>query len=445
MPYNLLAFDFDGTLFDTQPLLNKAYQLAYFDLGYEIPNNLLEQTRGLNVKDFKSVLNIDIDVDELHKLKDKYYSQFILSAKPNTHLLKLLKGNPFAIVTGARMCGVKPLLDKYSIKPDFLITQEDVIAPKPNPQPYKLLIEQSHIPPQEVLAFEDSRAGFVSARSAGLDCFLIKSFDNPIKCGGSGDKVLLDFVSKELVVRKIAFNERANLLKKQCAWLQRHNEVDILDMSETTEYFSYAMPYIFATSLDKYQNKLGVLPAVIEKLYSISINDYSENNLNVGERLFNENIKLGCSIAKKDFPIQIYEIPDFVNYFRVTDFHGDPTFENTLIKRDGSVVLIDPSPENNPVNGIVHDFSKIAQSLCGYEAIRDKVDFDYCYEKRLFNELAQKYLTLNEYKSLKFYTGCLFLRRLKHQIKQEPALVEPYFNIAQELFNQFKAEDYEWK
>ena len=73
------------------------------------------------------------------------------------------------------------------------------------------------------------------------------------------------------------------------------------------------------------------------------------------------------------------------------------------------------------------------------------MDFDYCYEKRLFNELAQKYLTLNEYKSLKFYTGCLFLRRLKHQIKQEPALVEPYFNIAQELFNQFKAEDYEWK
>ena len=114
------------------------------------------------------------------------------------------------------------------------------------------------------------------------------------------------------------------------------------------------------------------------------------------------------------------------------------------MKRDGSLLFIDPVPDGNAVRGLVHDYSKIAQSLTGYEAIRDKKEFDYTIERRIFDETARSYLQGNEYCSLKFHTACLLFRRLKHQIEQDPSLVEVYGNIAWQLLSEFAQSKYNW-
>lgn len=51
--------------------------------------------------------------------------------------------------------------------------------------------------------------------------------------------------------------------------------------------------------------------------------------------------------------------------------HGDPTFENVMARRDGSVVLIDPIPATSAVPNLrCVDLGKVLQSIGGWEQLR---------------------------------------------------------------------------
>lgn len=56
----------------------------------------------------------------------------------------------------------------------FIISLEDVKNRKPSPEPYAKAISQSIFPIDKTIAIEDSRAGLISARTAGLECIFIK-------------------------------------------------------------------------------------------------------------------------------------------------------------------------------------------------------------------------------------------------------------------------------
>ena len=449
--YELLAFDFDGTLFDTEETLFKAYQLAYFDLGSEITYEMFKKVKGFNVRDFNEIMGVKADVEKLRALKSKYYVQFSTLAKPNYYLINLLKSHRSAIVTSSKLIDIQPLLDKYDIKPDFLISQDDVSKHKPDPECYNLLLEKSGISCEKILAFEDSRPGFVSARAAGIDCVEIDSFqENCIKdmSGGSSSKTFLTLEDNSLLVKKVATGKDKEDLKLQWQWIEEHpskNFVSSVNHEENEESFSYCMEYYFAPNFHRYINKIHVLPKIAELLVQLSkSSDSSINKEDIREKMFNSYIKQAAELTNKEILIDLDEIPEFVNNFRITAHHGDSTFENILINRDGSIMFIDPVPYRNVVHGIAHDFSKLGQSLCGYENIRDGIETKYLIEKNIFNNLAKEHLTEDEYKALKFYTGCLYLRRMKYQVVQNYDLVEPYYGIARKLFEEFKNGEYNW-
>lgn len=449
--YELLAFDFDGTLFDTEETLFKAYQLAYFDLGFEITYEMFKKVKGFSVCDFNEIMGVKADIEKLKKLKSRYYAQFSTLAKPNKYLINLLKNYNSAIVTSAKLTDIQPLLKKYDLNPNYLVSQEDVRKYKPAPDCYNILLEQSGFSCEKVLAFEDSRPGFVSARTAGIDCVEIDSFqENCIKdmSGGSSSKTFLVLEKGNLLVKKFATGKDKEDLKLQWQWIEEHpgkNFVSSVKHEETKDSFSYYMEYYFAPNLHKYINKIHILPKVAELLSQLSKGATSSmNKEDIRKEMFNNYIEQASLLTNKEILIHLNEIPEFVNNFRITSHHGDSTFENILINRDESIMFIDPVPYRNIIHGIVHDFSKLGQSLCGYENIRDGIETKYLIEKNIFNELSKKYLTEDEYKSLKFYTACLYLRRMKYQVIQNYDLVEPYYNIAKKLFEEFKCENYEW-
>jgi putative hydrolase of the HAD superfamily len=51
---------------------------------------------------------------------------------------------------------------------DFVACREDVAAPKPAPDLYRLVLSTFGLPGREAIAFEDSHTGIVSAKGAGL-------------------------------------------------------------------------------------------------------------------------------------------------------------------------------------------------------------------------------------------------------------------------------------
>jgi HAD superfamily hydrolase (TIGR01509 family) len=56
---------------------------------------------------------------------------------------------------------------------DFILTGDDYTSFKPNPDPYLMAVEKSGFKKEECLAIEDSERGLISAKSAGINCFVI--------------------------------------------------------------------------------------------------------------------------------------------------------------------------------------------------------------------------------------------------------------------------------
>lgn len=461
--YKALMFDFDGTLFDTKKLNFKAYQLAYFDLGVTITEEMFDKTDGLSVYEFNQAMGVDCDVEKLRELKKNYYADMVKYATPNRYLIKLIKKTncKTALVTSARLVNIDYLLKAYELKFDVMITQEDVAKHKPEPDSYNLAIERLGLSPEECLAFEDSRPGFVAARKAGADCVMVGKFEDDcirnMSGGSDATTKLIITDDNQLVVRKEAKGKGAGRLYNQLQKLlsEKFNPdyIHVVGYDCDEEYTQYDMPYRPAPSAYEYLNKIKLIPELLGILsYNFGEHIILDNTEDIRKFCWETYIKPGMEIYKKVtgkelnpiYTDPIY-IPQFVNDFRKGKYHGDSTLENVLVQRNGELLLIDPVPDGNAVNGLVHDFSKVAQSLTGYEAIRDGKKFDYTIERDIFNTEAKKYLTPEEFRSLKFHTACLLFRRLKHQIEQNPSLVEVYGDIAWKLLDEFAKEDYNWR
>lgn len=475
--YKALLFDFDGTLFDTADANFQAYHQAYADLGIEITREMFKRTKGLSVYQFNEAMGVACDVEMLRTLKQKYYSAVVFNSLPNQYLLGVLKSTKLltALVTTARRENIQPLMKRYDIDFNVHVTQDSVENHKPNPECYHQAIRRLGVNPSDCLAFEDSDAGVKAAESAGVDCIRIDGFHKDcIKKlgGGSGCETKVVLEENSLVVYKMAKKiEQMERLTAQYRFLEKEYENDLFVKAEIAEKIvekngilieCYRMPYIFGENLYQSSNRLLNFYRLMGEVlnYSGILKNYSGRfNSNSEEKYFDGDkrqvlktmyLDSGARIYKKivgdelKIPFQKAEdIPEFVNYFRFTPYHGDTTFENTIVN-NGKITLIDPVPDRNPIEGVVHDFSKIGQSLMGYEAIRDGESFDYATERAIFDSIAYEFLTIPEYFSLKFHTACLFLRRLKHQQYDDPKLVKPYGKIAECLLQEFADEYYDW-
>lgn len=467
--YKALLFDFDGTLYDTKKLNFKAYQLAYFDLGVTITEEMFAKTDGLSVYDFNRAMGVDCDLEKLKELKAGYYKDFLKYARPNKYLIRLIENTKLktALVTTARRTNIDSLLrvDGLNHKFSTMVFQDDVEKHKPAPDAYLKAIEMLGVKPEECLVFEDSRPGFVAAREAGCDCVMVGKFEEDCVrnlSGGSDATTKLLIEGDRLVVKKEALGKKNverlyNQYKKLAEEANNSHYIKVIGnpgkISE--EYFGYCMPYEPAPSLYEYLNKVKKIPELVSMLYNDSglRNDRSPyNQEDIREFCYYNYILPGMEIYEEVTGVRQNKvftdwqfIPKTVNKYRRSPYHGDATFENVLVERNGSLLLIDPVPDGNAVQGLVHDYSKMAQSLMGYEAIRDGKDFDYEIELDVFDRCMVNYLDAVEYSSLKFHTACLFYRRLKHQVQQNPDLVKPYGDIAHRLLSEFASGDYSWR
>jgi HAD superfamily hydrolase (TIGR01509 family) len=59
---------------------------------------------------------------------------------------------------------------------DVIVTSDDVERSKPAPDIYLLVCERLGVPPEHVLALEDSSAGVASAKAAGLACIAVPQY-----------------------------------------------------------------------------------------------------------------------------------------------------------------------------------------------------------------------------------------------------------------------------
>jgi HAD superfamily hydrolase (TIGR01509 family) len=168
-----IFWDNDGVLMETEHLYYQANAEALARAGVELT---LETFRELSLRRGESVLRLAAtDGPELRKWRDaRYYHLLGTEAQviPGVvETLDLLHGRvPMAIVTSCRrdhflqMHRASGLLGYF----DFVLTREDYINSKPDPEPYLAASARAGLDPSACLAVEDSERGVTAALRAGL-------------------------------------------------------------------------------------------------------------------------------------------------------------------------------------------------------------------------------------------------------------------------------------
>jgi beta-phosphoglucomutase len=180
-----VIFDFDGVIADTMNDNFKAWQYAFLKYNIQIEKKAYFLLEGMGPT---SIANYFLDknsVDntlstEIILQKEQYYKKHnkfkvypeIYTIFDHLEKNKILIG----IVTGAsreRIIGTleKFLLDKTSI----LITSNDVVKTKPDPEPYQKAIDILNLSSNECLVIENAILGIKSAKAAGCMCFAIET------------------------------------------------------------------------------------------------------------------------------------------------------------------------------------------------------------------------------------------------------------------------------
>ncbi len=137
-----------------------------------------------------------------HTLK---YSTPIRGALPFIKALKA-RGISLCLATGTERLIVNKALRRFGLTDafDVLITGNDCALSKPNPQVYMLAIKALRIPARHLVVVEDSAAGILAAKRAGLRCVAITT-TQPRKQLKRADIIVRSF--KELT-KKLALPQR---------------------------------------------------------------------------------------------------------------------------------------------------------------------------------------------------------------------------------------------
>jgi len=186
MQIKALLWDNDGVLVDTEILYFRATKQAFGTVGVELTAELyhrffLKESSGTLLLAKENELSPEI-AEDLRTERNRIYAQMLqtenlICAGVEPVLTALKKKFLMGIVTSSHADHFKMIHDRtgFSRFFDFVITGDDVAETKPSPEPYLMAVQRAGCAPKECVAIEDSERGLLSAKAAGIECWVIST------------------------------------------------------------------------------------------------------------------------------------------------------------------------------------------------------------------------------------------------------------------------------
>lgn len=182
--FDVVLFDNDGVLVDTEPLFLRATQELLATVGVALSAEdyrSIVLARGETVFDLVAARGHSADeILALRARRDARYSELIeagVSVLPGVRdtLARLGQQRPLAVVTSSarnhfhaihRQTG---LLDHF----EFVLADGDYARHKPHPDPYLAAAARFGVAPERCLVIEDTQRGLAAAHAAGMRCVVV--------------------------------------------------------------------------------------------------------------------------------------------------------------------------------------------------------------------------------------------------------------------------------
>lgn len=180
MKYDLIVFDWDGTLMDSVARIVACTQAAARDLGLPVPpHEQAKQIIGLGLHDAMARLFGITDEGEVQAVAERYRFHF-LGDEPTPETLfegaeSLLRGLDaqgylLAIATGKSRRGLDHVLAKTELAELFVATRcADETHSKPNPQMLFDIMSETGMAAEKTLMIGDTEYDMLMAGNAGTD------------------------------------------------------------------------------------------------------------------------------------------------------------------------------------------------------------------------------------------------------------------------------------
>jgi phosphoglycolate phosphatase len=176
--FDLIAFDWDGTLFDSTGLIVRCIQAACRDVGTAVPDDVqAAYVIGLGLMDALRHAAPDLPVERYPELGRRYRHHYMASQHEivlfdgTREMLQSLKARNhwLAVATGKSRPGLNEALDSAQLRPLFDATRTaDETASKPDPLMLLELMSELGAEPQRTLMIGDTTHDLQLAANAGV-------------------------------------------------------------------------------------------------------------------------------------------------------------------------------------------------------------------------------------------------------------------------------------
>jgi len=212
-----IIFDLDGVLVDSMPTHYKAWNIAFEEItSLQVDERsiyLLEGMRGEDIvkQIFKKYSFGDLSkTNDVVSRKDEIFRS-MMNIKAYDKVNEILEELTCAkgIVSGSAKQDVVSVIDRCLQKEiiNIVLTGDDIAQGKPNPEGFKLFLDQAKLNPSNVLVIENAPLGVKASNNAAIQPVVVLN-NSPLRVN--------DFVN--LISIDQVYDETKNIKEKLIAW-----------------------------------------------------------------------------------------------------------------------------------------------------------------------------------------------------------------------------------
>lgn len=200
--YDLIIFDMDGTLVDTEPHYRAVNRKIFEDLGFHLPLAEHDALVGMTAEgiwgNLKRRFHLEASVAELieneqHQQWHNLQVQTLMPIAGVPELIQAMAAEKIALAVGSSspQFMIDFITQKIGLASYFqkTLSGEAVTHGKPAPDLFLALADHFQVEPARCLVLEDAAHGVHAAKSAGMQCW---GYQNPHS--GYQDLSAADFV-----------------------------------------------------------------------------------------------------------------------------------------------------------------------------------------------------------------------------------------------------------